>query len=88
VDLGKRLMRNRKPINVNGFAVGHNIVMFCASLYMVIETLRQVTVALHLDDILHFLLLSQGTHQTPIPQKISPRAESVENKHACICLGG
>lgn len=42
VDLGKRLMRNRKPINVNGFAVAHNIIMFCASLYMVIETLRQV----------------------------------------------
>ena len=43
VDLGKRLMRNRKPVNVKAFAMAHNLVMFLASLYMVIETLRQVS---------------------------------------------
>lgn len=42
VDLGKRLMRNRKPVNVKAFAMAHNFVMFSASLYMVIETVRQV----------------------------------------------
>ena len=34
-------MRNRKPMNVKIFAMVHNLVMFFASLYMVIETLRQ-----------------------------------------------
>lgn len=42
MDLGKRLMRNRKPVNVKAFAMAHNFVMFSASLYMVIETVRQV----------------------------------------------
>jgi hypothetical protein len=38
-------MRNRKPVNVRVFSMLHNMVMFWASLYMVIETLRQVTSA-------------------------------------------
>ena len=35
-------MRKRKPVNVKSFSIVHNAIMFFASLYMVIETLRQV----------------------------------------------
>lgn len=52
VDLGRRLMRNRKPINVKNFSQLHNLIMFFLSLYMVIETVTQVSFsgwhALHL----------------------------------------
>ena len=43
VDTGKRLMRKRKPVSVKSFSIMHNAIMFFASLYMVIETLRQVS---------------------------------------------
>ena len=46
VDVGKRLMRKRKPVNVKSFSIVHNAIMFFASLYMVIETLRQVSPAI------------------------------------------
>ncbi len=39
-------MRKRKPVNVKSFSIVHNAIMFFASLYMVIETLRQVCRAL------------------------------------------
>lgn len=42
VDVGVRFMRNRKPVNVKAFTVAHNLFMFWASLYMVVETVRQV----------------------------------------------
>ena len=42
VNAGKQWMRRRKPVNVKSFSILHNAVMFFASLYMVIETLRQV----------------------------------------------
>ena len=42
VDLGRRIMRNRKPVNVKNFAQLHNLIMFFLSLYMVIETVVQV----------------------------------------------
>ena len=35
-------MRQRKPVDMKAFSVAHNLFMFCASLYMVIETVRQV----------------------------------------------
>lgn len=35
-------MRHRKPVNVRTFSMLHNMIMFWASLYMVIETVRQV----------------------------------------------
>ena len=42
VNAGKQWMRRRKPVNVKSFSIVHNAIMFFASLYMVIETLRQV----------------------------------------------
>ena len=36
-------MRKRKPVSVKSFSIMHNAIMFFASLYMVIETLRQVS---------------------------------------------
>jgi hypothetical protein len=46
VMLGVHLMRNRKPFNMRTFTIAHNLLMFCASLYMVVETVRQVSVRL------------------------------------------
>ena len=42
VNAGKQLMRRRKAVDVRTFSIVHNAIMFFASLYMVIETLRQV----------------------------------------------
>lgn len=42
VDVGRRIMRNRKPVNVKNFSQLHNLIMFFLSLYMVIETVTQV----------------------------------------------
>ena len=39
---GMHIMQHRKPLNMKAFSVAHNLFMFWASLYMAIETLRQV----------------------------------------------
>eukprot|EP00884_Botryococcus_braunii_P016492 jgi/Botrbrau1/3526/Bobra.341_2s0053.1 len=44
VDVGRRIMRNRKPVNVKNFSQLHNLIMFFLSLYMVIETVTQAYV--------------------------------------------
>ncbi|KAK9810738.1 hypothetical protein WJX73_003990 [Symbiochloris irregularis] len=41
VDIGKRLMANRKPYNMKRVSALHNTFMFSLSLYMVIETMTQ-----------------------------------------------
>ena len=39
---GVHFMRQRKPVDMKAFSVLHNLFMFWLSLYMVIETTRQV----------------------------------------------
>ena len=41
--MAKRFMRDRKPLNVRPFAMAHNLLMAALSLYMVVETLSQVS---------------------------------------------
>lgn len=43
VELGKRMMQNSKPWDMRRVAIMHNCTMFCISLYMVLETLSQVS---------------------------------------------
>ncbi len=42
IPLGQRLMRDRPPFKLKAFAVLHNLVLFSLSLYMSLETLKQV----------------------------------------------
>lgn len=63
-------MRKRKPVNVKSFSIVHNAIMFFSSLYMVIETLRQVHPAIVIQNFIqpsHYV--SVGTKCTHLHRK-------------------